>query len=307
MGSAGIPTLDFRAWRAGGPDRAAFVRELGESLETWGFAAIDGHGVPDDLVDRCYALAEQLFALPDAIKRRYEAPEEGRQRGYTSFGVEHARNRDIADLKEFWHVGRELPAGHPRAAELPTNRLPVEIPELAPAFRGLFDALDAFSLDLLEAVGQHLELPAGWFPSRVRDGNSVLRVIHYPPLPPEAPPGAVRAAEHEDINLITVLPVSTEPGLELLTRDGRWLPVSPPTGTLICDTGDMMQLLTGGRIPATTHRVVNPLHDVDRPRFSMPFFVHPLPSVRLDPLDGSRPGPTAGEFLRQRLLENGVA
>ncbi|TNE84575.1 MAG: isopenicillin N synthase family oxygenase [Deltaproteobacteria bacterium] len=303
---ASIPVVDFRDFHDPAK-REAFIRTLGEGLEAFGFVAVTGHGVDEDLLDRAYATAERTFALPSEVKRQYEDPANARQRGYTAFGVEHAKDQPIGDLKEFWHVGRELDADHPlaRSGDIPVNHFPAEEPAFQGTFLELFDALEYFAHSLLAAVGEYLELPEGFFKEMVHDGNSVLRIIHYPDVP-DAEPGAVRAAQHEDINLMTVLPASTRPGLELLTREGKWMAVQTPPGVMVCDTGDMMQLLTGGRLPATTHRVVNP-DNADGGRYSMPFFVHPHPDRRLTTLGSDEQGPTTRDFLLQRLRENGVA
>jgi isopenicillin N synthase-like dioxygenase len=180
------------------------------------------------------------------------------------------------------------------------------LPEFEAVMQRLFDAQEAFALELLDAVCLYLGLAPGFFRAMADEGNSVLRVIHYPDVG-EAVPGAVRAAAHEDINLMTVLPAATQPGLELQTRDGTWLPVASPPGSMVCDTGDMMALVTGGRLPATTHRVVNPPAGGDGGRFSMPFFLHPAPNVVLTPIAGERAPIRAHDFLLQRLRENGVA
>lgn len=302
-----IPVLDCR--RFDDPStRRDFARELGEGLEALGFVALEHHGVPHDLLRRAYTLADATFALPSAVKRRYESPQDGRQRGYTSLGVEHAKNQSTADLKEFWHVGRELGPAHPlhTSGAIPPNRYPSEISGFDQTFQDLFAALDGVVETMLRGIGLHLGWGEDALPAAVRNGNSVLRIIHYPPLPEQQDGHALRAAPHEDINLITILPVSTEPGLELLTRDGEWVPVDPPPGVMVCDTGDMMALLTGGRLPATTHRVVNPSRGADRSRYSMPFFCHPRPEVTLSP-PGTQGGPTAGEFLMERLRDIGVA
>lgn len=304
-----IPVVDFEHWAEGNASqRAAFAGKLGEALEAFGFVAVQNSGVSAELVERCYGTARELFELSEAIKRQYETPGDGRQRGYTSFGVEHAKDVEEPDLKEFWHVGRDLGANHPMSVRgvIPSNQYPSELPAFERDFSALFTAQDRFMSGLLAAVGHHLGYTPGFFDDAIRDGNSVLRVIHYPPLPPSAPEGAVRAARHEDINLMTSLPVSTTSGLELLTRDGRWMALNPPPGVMVCDTGDMMQLLTGGRIPATTHRVVNPPGELAKtPRYSMPFFCHPHPDFVLQSTDD---GPiTAGRFLNDRLVDIGVA
>ncbi|MCO4744981.1 MAG: isopenicillin N synthase family oxygenase [Proteobacteria bacterium] len=304
---AGIPVVDFRDFS--NPERrASFVATLGKGLEEFGFVAVTGHGVSPELLAQAYAVAEQTFALPHASKASCEDSAGGRQRGYTSFGVEHAKDQAVPDLKEFWHIGRQLPDDHPLtlSGDIPANRFPDDQPDFGPTFLALFDALEGFANGLLEAVGEHLDLPEDFFRNFVRDGNSVLRVIHYPDMGPDAPPEAVRAAQHEDINLMTVLPASTRPGLELLTRDGEWMAVQTPPDVMVCDTGDMMQLLTGGRLPATTHRVVNP-PDSDGGRYSMPFFLHPHPDQILKPMQGDEPGITTREYLHERLVAIGVA
>ncbi len=305
-----IPCVDLRDYTSGEPARHdAFVRVLGEGLERFGFVSVVGHGVDPALLASAYALARTTFALPDAAKRRYEIPENGRQRGYTSFGVEHAKDQSAPDLKEFWHVGRKLPPDHPLALrnEIPVNQFPVEVPGFEPSFLRLFYALEDFALRLLDAVGEYLGKQPPFFRSMVQDGNSVLRVINYPDLGGPAPAGAIRAAQHEDINLMTVLPASTQPGLELMTREGKWIPVMTPPDVMVCDTGDMMQLLTAGRLPSTTHRVVNP-EGADGGRLSMPFFLHPHPDHVITPMKAGYGSPvTAKEFLLRRLREIGVA
>lgn len=301
-----IPTVDMADW-ADPARRADFVRVLGEALEGIGFVTVVGHGVPVELLERAYDEARGVFALPEGVKQRYETPENGRQRGYTSFGVEHAKDTLVPDLKEFWHVGRELGADHPlhRSGDVPPNLFPGERPSFGATFRELYTQLEGFAGRLLEAVEQYLGEPPGYFARLTRDGNSVLRVIHYPDVP-DAVPGAVRAAAHEDINLLTVLPVSTRPGLQVMTRDGRWLDVTPPPHVMVCDTGDMMAVLTGGRLPATTHRVVNP-ESRDGGRLSMPFFLHPHPDALLGPSQGAlNPPVRTRDFFHARLKAIGV-
>lgn len=273
----------------------AAVRALGEALETFGFVAITDHDVPEPMLAGAYDLAASFFALPTTIKQAYEQSDDGRQRGYTSMGVEHAKDQPLGDLKEFWHLGR-------REGDVPANVQPSQLPAFGPAFDGLFDELDRVATTLLTAVGSYLGMPEGFFEDFTRGGNSVLRVIHYPPLEGDAA-GAVRAAAHEDINLMTVLPVATEPGLQLMTREGEWVDVQTPPNVMVCDSGDMMQLLTGGRIRSTTHRVVNPSTDANRARYSMPFFCHPRSDAELS----RAPKVSAGDFLMERLREIGLA
>lgn len=306
--SENIPVVDLGAFARGGSARAAFTEALGAGLSRWGFVAVTGHGVSDALLQEAYVAAAEVFALPEAAKRACERPEIGRQRGYTPFEVERAKDHAVPDAKEFWHVGRELPAGY--AGEIPANVFPAEHPAFARLMRALYAAQEAFALRLLASVGDFLGLPSGYFDAMAGEGNSVLRVIHYPDPPQGAGarpvPGQVRAAAHEDINLMTVLPTATQPGLEILTRDGAWLAVEAPPGAMICDTGDMMQYLTGGRMPATTHRVVNPADGGDGGRYSMPFFLHPAPEAVLSPMQGAAPAVRAHDFLLRRLRENGV-
>jgi isopenicillin N synthase-like dioxygenase len=265
-----IPNVDYRDFSDEGPRRSQFIETVGRALADFGFVAINNHGIRTQLLDKGYALAREVFGLPDDVKRKYETPHNGRQRGYTPFGIEHAKNQASPDLKEFWHVGRTLTPEHP-----------------------------------LRASG---EVPAeDYFADLTRDGNSVLRIIHYPDQGGAVPPGAVRAAAHEDINLLTVLPASTRPGLELLLRDGTWLPVETPPDVMICDTGDMMQLVTAGDLPATTHRVVNP-EGSDGGRLSMPFFLHPHPHAMLQPSRPDyAPAVRTKDFLFERLRAIGVA
>lgn len=300
-----IPVVDLRDQRAGGAPRAAFVSALGQGLERWGFVAVTGHGVPDELLANAYAVATEVFALPAAEKLACERPATGRQRGYTPFEIEKAKDQAVPDYKEFWHVGRELPADY--RGEIPENVFPAALPDFARTMRALYAAQEDFALRLLVSVGEYLGLPPGYFDALAGQGNSVLRILHYPDPPGgRLVPGQVRAAAHEDINLMTVLPAATRPGLEILTRDGEWLAVSAPQGCMICDTGDMMQYLTGGRMPATTHRVVNPPEGGDGGRQSMPFFLHPAPEAMLEPMGGESPPVRAHDFLMQRLRENGV-
>lgn len=307
-----LRTLSLTDWNSGDPARRAeFVRHLGLGLEELGFVIIEDPGLETGFLEQAYELAAETFALPTDSKLACEQADTGRQRGYTPFGTEHAKDRTTADLKEFWQIGRNLPADHPLSlsGDLPANASPSELPAFKHTFDNLFSALEAFSDEILAAVEMYLGLDEGQFRTMTADGSSVLRVIHYPPLPDDRPEGAVRAAAHEDINLMTVLPVSTASGLELLTRDGKWMAVETPPGTVIVDTGDMMALLTGKRLPATTHRVTNPTDPelANRSRYSMPFFVHPHPDWVMNPFDGSTGGPTARDFLMERLIAIGVA
>jgi isopenicillin N synthase-like dioxygenase len=311
-----IPLVDLSHYRSGNPEeRARFVRVFGEALQEFGFVSVEGHGVDDGLIRRTYADVEAFFRQPEPLKQRYHVPEFGGQRGYTPFGREHAKNRTVGDLKEFWLVGRDLPAGHPRGPAVATHNIwPEEVPSFRANTLALYQALDEAAAVMLRAIAEYFGIERDTFSDMAQDGTSVLRVIHYPPLKDRFVPGAVRAAEHEDINLITLLCEGTASGLEILTRDGEWLPVDTLRGQIVVDSGDMMSRITNGVIPATTHRVVNPPSPAeDNTRYSMPFFVHPYPECVLTPLASTvtpdKPGEppiTADAFLKQRLRENGM-
>lgn len=282
---------------------------IADSLGASGFVCVTGHGVADGLLDRAYATAARLFALPEAAKKACEDPASGRQRGYTPYLLEQAKDHDTPDLKEFWQVARPLPSDHPlvTSGRMAPNRFPGALPEAETTFLELYAALERVALFALGHVEQWLGCESGLFREMTRDGDSILRVIHYPPLPEGAPPNAVRAAAHGDINLMTVLPASTAPGLELLTREGAWEPVVPPPGAMILDTGDMMARITGNRLPATIHRVVNPDDAGAGARYSIPFFLHPHPDAILAPLtEDAEPAIVAREFLDERLRAIGV-
>lgn len=289
------------------------ARELGESFAEFGFAIVRDHGVPDDLIARAEEASRAFFALPEETKRAYKIEGIAGARGYTPFGQEQAKDAEVFDLKEFWHVGRDLPSDHPLARFMEPNVWPAEVPEYEPTMRELFLALEASGRRVLSAIAIHLGEDRHFFDSTIEDGNSVLRLLRYPPLPDDAPDGAIRAAAHGDINAITMLLGAEEAGLELLTKKGEWLPVSPPPGALAVNIGDMLERLTNGRLRSTTHRVVNPAGDaVRRARYSMPFFLHFRPDYLIDPLpsciaegeEENAPEPIlAHDFLMQRLRE----
>lgn len=311
-----IPQLDLAHYTRGtAQERDRFIKAWGDGLVEFGFVCLMNHGVDDALIRRTYADAEALFKLPKDAKQRYEIVGGGGQRGYTGFGKEHAKNRAVGDLKEFWHVGRDLPAGHARRATYGDNVWPTELPTFRANALALFDALDAAAAVMLRALAEYFRMPPSTFADMAKDGNSILRIIHYPPLHDRFMPGAVRAAEHEDINLITLLCESTSSGLEVLTRQGQWLPIDALQGQIVVDSGDMLSRCTNEVVPATTHRVVNPkTTEEDVVRYSMPFFVHPFPDCSLSVLpqcvSAERPKKfpdiTADEFLKQRLREIGL-
>jgi len=260
--------------------------QLGASFREFGFAMVSDHGIDAGLIDAAWQLTAEFFALPEAEKRKHFRAELFGARGYTPFGREIAKGARHSDLKEFWHVGRDLPADHQLTnASMPPNVWPARPEGFRETFQALYAEFDRVGARLLSHIAVHLGLAADWFEGAVAEGNSVLRLLHYPPLPGD-PGGAIRAGAHEDINLITLLLGAEEAGLELLARDGRWLAVNPPPGALVINIGDMLQRLTNHVYPSTTHRVTNPPGEQARkPRYSVPFFLHPNPDVVLDPLD----------------------
>jgi len=309
MTSSRIPTLDIRRFEG---DRDAFVAELGASYREWGFAGIRGHGIPAAQIDRAYRVFEQFFALPEEVKRKYHVRGGGGARGYTPFGVETAKGAQHYDLKEFWHVGREIPQDSRYADVMPPNLWPTEIPEFREVAYGLYSALDELGARVLSALALHIGLPADWFVDKTNSGNSILRPIHYPPITtPEVP--NERAGAHEDINLITLLVGASAEGLEVRSRKGEWVPFTAEADTIVVNIGDMLQRLTNHVYPSTTHRVVNPQGEKARqPRYSTPFFLHPNPDFVIDVLPScvtadnpSRyPEPiTAQGYLEERLRE----
>jgi len=304
-----IPTLDIRRFHG---DRDAFVAELGSAYREWGFAGIRGHGIPQSLIDDAYRAFAAFFALPEDAKRQYHVAGGGGARGYTPFGVETAKGAQHYDLKEFWHIGREIDRDSRHAAVMPPNLWPDEVPGFREAGYGLYQALDQLGSTVLAALALHIALPADWFADKTDSGNSILRPIHYPPITtPDVP--NVRAGAHEDINLITLLVGASAAGLEVLSRRGEWVPFTADADTIVVNIGDMLQRLTNHVYPSTTHRVVNPPGEKARqPRYSTPFFLHPNPDFLIDVLPGcvtpdnpSRyPEPiTAQGYLEERLRE----
>lgn len=310
-----IPVLSLRDLTHGTPaQRDAFVQTMGDALVDIGFFALTDHGVSDALIADAYARAREFFDLPLSTRLGYEKAELRGQRGYTSFGREHAKDSDAPDLKEFWHVGRERAGLHHPGAVPYDNLWPSEIPSFRPAMGQLFAALDDCAGHLLRACASYMGEAPDFLTGLADSGDTVLRVIHYPPVPADRHPSSVRAAAHEDINLITLLCEATAGGLELLQRDGSWRPIHALHGQIVVDSGDMLQHLSNGWFKATTHRVVNP-DDSRAQRFSMPFFVHPRGDADLTPRPGcvARTGgqprfasQTAGQYLAQRLAEIGL-
>jgi len=264
-------------------DFQAFADALGASFKRYGFAVIADHGLDQATLDAALDDAKAFFALPEPTKQKYHVPGTGGARGLTPFGVEAAKGAATVDLKEFWHVGRELPEGHPYRKYMRDNLWPDEIPGFRAHQYGMFEAMDALGAKVLRAIARYLDLGDAYFEDKVELGNSILRTLHYPPVPADAP--GVRAGAHEDINVITLLLGAEEAGLQLKDADGEWLDIAPPPGALVVNIGDMLQRLTNHVLPSTTHRVVNPTPERrGYARYSTPFFLHFNPDFVIETL-----------------------
>ena len=290
----------------------SFIHRVGTALTSTGFFALKNHPIPIPLIEAAYKQTKELFHLTTKQKRAYEIPSLKGQRGFTSFGKEHAKGSNIPDLKEFWHVGREH-YDPTQEHQLQPNLWPQECPELKPIMIELFQKLDYCSVKLLEACALYLGEEKTCFSQLAKNGNSILRLIHYPPI--SKPTTALRAAAHEDINFMTLLIAATASGLELKDHQGQWHPIETPQHTLVVDSADMLQNMTNGLIKSTTHRVTNPCNN-NTSRYSIPFFVHPRSDADISPTKKSvqkqkgqqhYPSLTAGNFLNQRLNDIGFA
>lgn len=310
-----IPVVDLSRFLNGNSeDKSAFVQELGRAYEDVGFVAVKNHGVPDELIKHIYEYVQQFFSLPLEQKLKYEIPGLAGQRGYTSFGREHAKGSDAPDLKEFFQYGQNVEDGDPIKSEYPEN---VKVSEVAGFNETLYQAYKNFQKSgtaMLQAISLYLGLPENYFDNFVHNGNSILRCIHYPPITVE-PKSAIRAEQHEDINLITLLVGASADGLEILSRQNEWIGVTSLPEQIVVNVGDMLQRLTNNKLRSTTHRVVNPKREHwHTSRFSMPFFLHPKSNMSLACLDScidaehpkAYPDATAGEYLDERLREIGL-
>lgn len=305
-----VPELSLMSYIEGSSkDRISFVDQLFTGLKDYGFIILEDHPVEQSKVDHFYHIVKSFFELPLESKLKYGQGKN--QRGYISFGKEHAKGSQYPDLKEFFHIGREIEKPHPFDRYYPDNIWPSEFPEFKKLGLELYQAMDQTSQVLLEAIGVGLDVPLGFFTAQIKDGNSILRAIHYPPLKDLDTGKAVRSAAHGDINLITMLVGATASGLELLDKNGSWLPVSSSKGQIVVDTGDMMSRWTNEVLPSTIHRVVNPPED-SGPRYSMPFFVHPHPEALISCLPSCQgekalyPDITSHQFLMERLRDIGL-
>ena len=304
-----IPTLDIRRFST---DRDAFVAELGAAYREWGFCGIRGHGINEALIQGAYQSAKDFFALPDEVKRHYYLKGTGGARGYTPFGIETAKDSQYPDLKEFWHVGREIPADSTYANIMTPNLWPTEVPAFKQNLYGLYTALDALGSTVLSALAMHINLPEQYFSDKTNNGNSILRPIHYPEITNPNIPN-VRAGAHEDINFITLLVGASAAGLEVLSHNNEWVPFTSADDTIVVNIGDMLQRLSNHVYPSTTHRVVNPMgENARKPRYSIPYFLHPNPDFLIKTLPQciSAENPdrypvsiTGHEYLMERLRE----
>jgi isopenicillin N synthase-like dioxygenase len=313
-----IPSLDLADFTSGDTQRKnKFVQQLGSAYNNIGFVAIKNHYLTDELSAKLYSTIKKFYALPDAVKQKYEIPGLAGQRGYISKGKEHAKGRNTGDLKEFYHVGQEVLDNDPIKKEYPDNVWPAELPEFQEIALDVYKRLEKTGVQMLKAIALYLNLPENYFDDKVHHGNSILRPIHYFPIedPDSVPEDAVRAAEHGDINLITLLMGASADGLQVLRRDGKWIPITALPEQLVVNVGDMLERLTNKKLKSTIHRVVNPpRHLMNTPRYSIPFFMHPRSEMDLTALsscvDAQHPklwdDITAGEFLNQRLREIGL-
>lgn len=306
-----IDPISFDLWKR---DKNAFAKAFGDSFKETGFAIISDHTIPQNVIDAADEASKKYFALSEEIKRKYADPDDGFQRGHSPMGTENAKGKKEADLKEFWHTGRELPAGSPYRDTMKDTPTVTEIDGFDESTRELYEALDSFGAELLRAVAIYLKLEEDWFDSRVDVGNSILRLLHYPPQSTPPPEGTERAGAHEDINLITLLLGAEEAGLQAKHRSGEWLNVNAPKGAIVINVGDMLQRMTAGILPSTTHRVLNPAPERSRfPRYSKPFFLHLNNDAVISPLESclemggtAEPDITAGDYLKERLIEIGL-
>ena len=310
-----IPVINLQDYLSGdSAKKKTFVQALGKAYEVYGFVAVEGHGISDDIIHRFYQLVQRFFALPVDIKKKYEKPELAGQRGYTSFGREKAKQSQVPDLKEFWQIGQYVEGEKLSALDYPDNLEVSELPQFNSVGKELYKSFETAGGNLLRAIANYLDIDENYFTPKIKNGNSILRAIHYPPITIE-PKSAIRSEQHEDINLITLLVGASADGLQLLTKENEWIDVKAGLGQIVVNVGDMLQRLTNNKLRSTTHRVVNPPRDKwDTPRYSIPFFLHPRSEMSLDCLDNcvsaqhpkAYPPTTAGAYLNERLREIGL-
>jgi isopenicillin N synthase-like dioxygenase len=309
-----IPVVDLAEFSGDEKQKAAFVDLLGGAYEEVGFVAVKNHGIPDSTIDGLYKNTTAFFNLPQPVKKEYEIPGLAGQRGYTSFGKEHAKGSTAPDLKEFFQFGQAVEDGDPIWKEYPQNVTVNELSGFNPVFSDAYRSFETSGTLLLRAIALYLDLDEHYFDPYIHNGNSIVRAIHYPPITSE-PKSAIRAEQHEDINLITLLIGASADGLEILSKQNEWVPVTSLPEQIVVNVGDMLQRLTNNKLKSTTHRVVNPSREKwGSSRYSIPFFLHPRSSMSLACLPGcidkahpkAYPDATAGEYLEERLREIGL-
>ncbi len=315
MANRTIPVVDLSKYVHGtSEDKQAFVKEIGRAFHEVGFVGVVNHGIPKSLVDGFYDSSKSFFSLPVKQKKQYEIAGAAGQRGYTSFGKEHAKQSQVADLKEFFQFGQYVEDDEELASQYPENPYVGDTPEFSDLGKQLYKAFEVSGSHLLRAIAEHLELPVDYFDQRIKNGTSILRSIHYPPIT-EEPRSAIRAEQHEDINLITLLVGASAGGLQLLNAQGEWMDITPGEDEIVINVGDMLQRLTNNYLKSTTHRVVNPPKELWHvPRLSIPFFLHPRAEMDLTCLENcvsedralAYEPITAGEYLDERLREIGL-
>ena len=310
-----IPSIDLADFNSGNTQlKAEFVKQLGEAYETIGFVAVKNHGLSNELCSSLYSEVQKFFSLSEKEKKVYEIEGLSGQRGYVSFGKEHAKNRNEGYLKEFWHFGQTVTDGDPIKDEYPENVSVQELKNFNAIGNEVYKKLELAGRDMLRAIALYLGLDENYFDAKIHNGNSILRPIHYPSIKSE-PKNAVRAAEHEDINLITLLMGASADGLQVLNKNGEWISVTALPDQIVVNVGDMLQRLTNNKLKSTTHRVVNPPKEKwGTSRYSIPFFLHPRSEVSLNCLESciNNMNPkqysdiTAGEYLLERIKELGL-
>ncbi len=310
-----IPSVDLRDFLSDSKERKQkFINEIGHAYETIGFVALKGHFLDNELVDNLYAEIKNFFELPVETKQQYEIPGIGGQRGYVSFGKESAKGKKEGDLKEFWHFGQYVDDNPKLADEYPDNVIVEELPKFNEVGKQTYQMLEKTAKYVLRSLALYLDLDEEYFDKHIHNGNSILRPIHYPPIK-EEPKGAVRAAAHGDINLITLLMGAHGKGLQVQNHDGEWIDAIAEPDELMINVGDMLSRHSNNKLKSTIHRVVNPPKELwGTSRYSIPFFMHPVSEMKLDVLenciDSENPKQfddiTAGDFLTERLRELGL-
>ncbi|MDC3110356.1 isopenicillin N synthase family oxygenase [Flavobacteriales bacterium] len=310
-----IPSVDLNDFISDDVDRKkSFVKKIGKAYNEIGFVALKGHFLNNEDIKEVYRSIKEFFNLPDHIKSKYELEGFDGQRGYTSFGKEHAKGKKQGDLKEFWHFGQYLDDDEYSKFNYPMNQLVEELPKFNDIGKKVFQSLEKTAIYVLRAISLYLDLEEDHFDKYVKKGNSILRPIHYPPIKTK-PKGAERAAAHGDINLITLLMGAHGRGLQVLTNDGEWIDAIAKEDEIVINVGDMLSRYTNNKLKSTVHKVINPPKELwKKSRYSIPFFLHPIGTMSLNVLDSciDEKNPkkyediTAHEFLIQRLKDIGV-